>query len=174
MRAFSIFSAVLLLSVNAWAATIIEPSQNTVWSANTDAQAVAWTSVPTDPTSFTLMLANMNISPNVNVILKNNVSTADGSTMVNGPASGWPTGNGFQVNVVQITSNGTAILAQSPQFSINGTTTAFSSSSGRPSGTSTGSSPSSTSTGSGKNGDVGLTVQTGFVAGLALVGALLA
>lgn len=59
MRAFSIFSAVLLLSVNAWAATIIEPSQNTVWSANTDAQAVAWTSVPTDPTSFTLMLANM-------------------------------------------------------------------------------------------------------------------
>ncbi|KAF9779520.1 hypothetical protein BJ322DRAFT_1113327 [Thelephora terrestris] len=171
MRAFSVFSAILLLSVNAWAATIIEPSSTTVWSANNDAQGIAWTSVPTDPDSFSLQLANMAVSPSISIILKNNVSTAAGSTMVTAPSSGWPTGNGFQVNVVQISSNGTAILAQSPQFAINGTTTAFSSSVSY-SGTSTGTSPGSTST--GKNGAVGLTVQTGFVAGLAIVGALLA
>ena len=58
MRAFSVLSTVFLLSVNAWAATIIEPTQGTTWNAQSQGQGVAWTSVPTDPTSFSIMLSN--------------------------------------------------------------------------------------------------------------------
>jgi len=174
MRASSVFFAAIFLAVNTWAATVTNPTQGTVWDAKNQDQAVAWTSVPSDPSSFTLVLANNVVYPNINIVLQNNVSTAIGSAMPNAPPSGWPTGNGFQINIVQDNPNGVAILAQSQQFNITGTTVPFSSTSSRPSGTSTGTSPGSTNTGSGKNGELGLTVQTGFVAGLALVGALLA
>jgi len=60
--------------------------------------------------------------------LKSNVVTADGSTTVDGPATGWPTGIGFQINLVQQNPTGLAILVQSQQFNITGTTTAFTSS----------------------------------------------
>lgn len=59
MRAFSVLPAFLLLAANTWAATIINPAQDTTWAAGTDGQTVAWTSVSTDPPMFSLMLANM-------------------------------------------------------------------------------------------------------------------
>jgi hypothetical protein len=68
------------------------------------------------------------VTPNINIILKRNVSTAPGSTTVDGPATGWPVGNGFQINLVQENGSSVAILAQSQQFNITGTTTSFSSS----------------------------------------------
>jgi hypothetical protein len=161
MRASSVISAILLITVSTWAATIIEPARNTSWDASNQGQNVAWTFVATDPDSFSLMLMNdvsshlipaqppqrsllartihslsiQQINPRVSVIVKQNVSTSAGSTIVNGPAAGWPTGEGFQINVVQENSNGTAILAQSQQFNITGNTVAFSSV--KPSSTST-------------------------------------
>jgi hypothetical protein len=119
----------------------------------------------------------MQVYPNINVILKRNVSTAPGSTTVDGPPAGWPTGNGFTINIIQENgTTGSAILAQSQQFNINGTTKPFSSSSLSLSstGTGTGSSPSSTQSGGSTGGAMGLSVQAGFIAGLGLVGALLA
>jgi len=67
-------------------------------------------------------------TPNVNIMLKDNVLTSSGSATVDGPATGWPTGNGFQINLVQRNPTGNAILAQSEQFNITGTTVPFSSS----------------------------------------------
>jgi len=176
MRAFSTISAVFLLALNTWALTITDPGQNTVWDSSTQSQTVSWNSVATDPTNFTVLLVNMQSYPNINTTLKENVLTSSGSTTVDGPSSGWPIGSGFQINFIQLNPTGVGILAQSNQFSINGTTVPFSSSASRPSGTgtSTGTSPSSTTSGTTKNGDSGLTVQTGFMAGLLIVGAILA
>lgn len=69
------------------------------------------------------------VTPSFNVILKNGVLTSDGSTTVDAPPAGWPTGSGYQINLVQPNPTGTAILVQSQQFNITGTTTPFSSSS---------------------------------------------
>jgi len=44
-----------------------------------------------------------------------------GKTSLNPPSGGWPTGANFRVNLVQDDSNLSAILAQSPEFTINAT-----------------------------------------------------
>jgi hypothetical protein len=66
-------------------------------------------------------------TPSTNIVLKENVTASSGSTTVDGPSSGWPTGEGFQINFVQTNTTGVGILAQSEQFNITGTTTPFSS-----------------------------------------------
>jgi len=178
MRAFSTLSAVLFFAVTALALTVTTPAQGASWDASKRSQTVSWNAVATDPSNFTIVLSNMQTTPNINVPLKENVPTSGGSTTVDGPSSGWPTGNGFQINLVQQTATGVGILAQSQQFNITGTTTPFSSVSSATS--QTGTSPPTSETGSdggssgGNNGAMGLTVQTGFVFGLALLGALLA
>ncbi|KAF9643738.1 hypothetical protein BDM02DRAFT_3077606, partial [Thelephora ganbajun] len=118
---------VLLFVVSTWAATITTPSIGTIWEASSPGQQVAWTFVATDPKNFSLALSNMQTYPNINIILKRNVLTADSNTTVNSPPTGWPTGAGFQINVVQENPTGIAILTQSQLFNITGTTTPFSS-----------------------------------------------
>ena len=44
-----------------------------------------------------------------------------GKTSLNPPSGGWPTGTNFRVNLVQDDRNINAILAQSPEFTINAT-----------------------------------------------------
>lgn len=80
-----------------------------------------------DQHSIYSLFVSQQTTPNINVILKPNVSTDGGSTTVDGPAVGWPTGNGFQINFVQQNPTGVAILVQSQQFNITGTTTPFTS-----------------------------------------------
>jgi len=137
----------------------------------------------------------MVVYPNYSQDLEQNVPTAPGSATVNAPSAGWPTGQGFQINLVQKTSTGVSILAQSQQFNITGTPSSGSSSvssysrsstspavnipntsgGGSPSSSSDSSLPSSTdTTQSNTGGAMGLTVQMGYVVGFALVGALLA
>jgi hypothetical protein len=124
--------------------------------------------------------------------LTQEVLTSSDSTTVNAPSSGWPTGHGFQINLIQQNPTGVAILAQSQQFNISGTTTSFSSSVSSLSRSSTrsvstpgGSVPSSSTdssvpsqtgtTQSGKSsGAMGLTVQISYIVGFVLVGVLLA
>ena len=151
MRAFSALSAVLSLAATALALTVTSPGQDTTWDASTRSQSISWSSVATDPSNFTISLINMvrprgffsnwrsrllivrsvcvlqQSTPNVNVVLKQNVTTSSDSTSVDAPSSGWPTGQGFQINLVQQNPTGVNILAQSQQFNITGTTTPFSS-----------------------------------------------
>ncbi|KAF9643622.1 hypothetical protein BDM02DRAFT_3191395 [Thelephora ganbajun] len=193
MRAFSILSAAFLFVATALGIAVTNPAQGTRWDAGKKTQSVAWTSVATDPTSFTIALVNMQAYPNINIVLKENVVTSAGSTTVDAPSLGWPTGNGFQINLVQQNPTGVAILAQSQQFNITGTTTPFQptqsstsfsvastntahgafSSDASPTDTSSPSETNSVHSGS-SNDAMGLTIRFDFVVGLALVGALLA
>lgn len=58
MRAFSVLSTVLF-AATAWAVTITSPSQDTTWDASKNGQNVAWTSVSTDASNFSIALVNM-------------------------------------------------------------------------------------------------------------------
>jgi len=194
MRAFSVLSASLLFVATALGLTVTTPVEGALWDATQNTQTVSWSSVSSDPSSFTISLVNMAVYPNTNDVLQQNVLTSSGSATVNAPSSGWPTGQGFQINLIQVNPTGTAILAQSQQFNITGNTTPFSSSSSSVKSSSTPSSgsqntlnnsPSSstgtslpsetdTSQGNASGGAMGLTVQMGYVVGFALVGALLA
>lgn len=195
MRAFLALSATLLFVAAALAISVTSPTEGQNWDASKSSQSVSWNSVSSDPSSFTISLVNMVTYPNVNVVLKQDVLTSSGSASVNAPSSGWPTGHGFQINFIQQNTNGDAILAQSQQFNITGSTSAFSSSSSSPprsssslssnsQNTAGGNSPSSstdTSLPSETNpaqgntgGAMGLAVQMGYVVGFAVVGALFA
>ncbi|KAF9789780.1 hypothetical protein BJ322DRAFT_1044150 [Thelephora terrestris] len=194
MRAFSVLSAALLFFATALGISVTSPVEGAFWDASKSTQSVAWNSVSSDPNNFTISLVNMVVYPNTNVVLQQNVLTSSGSATVNAPSSGWPTGQGFQINFIQQNPTGTAILAQSQQFNITGTSTSFSSSvspsrsstspsvnnqntanGGLPSSSTDSSLPSQTDTTQGNTGGaMGLTVQMGYIAGFALVGALLA
>ncbi|KAF9643624.1 hypothetical protein BDM02DRAFT_3123186 [Thelephora ganbajun] len=172
MRAFSILSVAFLFVAAALGVTVTNPAQDTRWDAGVKTQTVAWTSVATDHSSLTIVLVNMQTYPNINIVLKENVVTSAGSTTVDAPSSGWPTGSGFQINLDQPTTSGVGILAQSQQFNITGTTTPFQStqsSTAVPSPVGT----NNAHGGSGKN-TIGLTAPFDFIVGLALIGALLA
>jgi hypothetical protein len=196
MRAFSVLSASLLFAATALGLTVTSPMEGAFWDASQNTQNVAWNSVSSDPSNFTISLVNMVIYPNYNTVLSQNVPTSPGSAVVNAPASGWPTGQGFQINLIQSNPTGVAILAQSGQFNITGTPSSGSSSvpsysksstspavnipntaaGGLPSSSTGSPAPSSTDTTTQSNtgGAMGLTVQMGYVVGFALVGALLA
>jgi hypothetical protein len=79
---------------------------------------VSWTRVSTDPLNFTIVLSNQNITPSYSQVLDALVDGTLGSTAVNPPSTGWPTGNNFQVNFVQDANDLNTIYAQSQQFSI--------------------------------------------------------
>jgi hypothetical protein len=113
-------AAVLLsLAASAFAIQVTFPSQNDVWS-NEGPQTLKWTSVNTDPKSFACILYNpdANIIPAKSESLAANVSTADGTVQLRPPSDGWPTGSGFQVNLVKSENEMSTIYAQSAQFSI--------------------------------------------------------
>jgi len=193
MRASSVLSAALLFASTAFGLSVTSPVEGALWDASQNTQTVGWNSVSTDPTNFTVVLVNMVVYPNTNTVLKQDVLTSSGSTSVTAPSSGWPTGKGFQINLVQNNPTGVAILAQSQQFNITGTSKPSSSASSPsrsstslsvnsntaggnlPSSSTDSSLPSETFTSQGNTGGaMGLTVQMGYVVGFALVGALFA
>jgi hypothetical protein len=114
-------SAAILLSLtaSAFAIQVTFPGQNDVWS-NEGTQKLTWTSVNTDATSFAVILYNpdANIIPAKSESLAANVSTSAGTVQLSPPSAGWPTGSGFQVNLVKSEKEMTTIYAQSAQFSI--------------------------------------------------------
>lgn len=58
--------------------------------------------------------------PNGDQVLNALVDGTLGNITCNPPSGGWPTGSGFRVNLVQDAQHLSSILAQSSQFSING------------------------------------------------------
>jgi len=192
MRAFT---AISFFVASALALSVTQPTTGDIWSLS-GSHTVAWTVVSSDPTNFTIVLVNEQVNPTYTQELKALVPSSDTNTTVDPPATGWPTGKGFQINLVADANDLNAILAQSQQFTFG--TSSSSSSSGSssktsstlvvtstsglntPTGTSngfnSGSSVTSTSTtpATSNNAVGGINIQTGFIAAVALLGAALA
>jgi hypothetical protein len=116
-------SLAILLSLPfvASAYQVLVPNSDPSGEWNTSgSQPLAWSRVDTDPLNFTVILVNQASNPQVDQVLAALVDGTLLSTIVNPPSEGWPSGNGFQVNLVSSTSNST-ILAQSTKFTINQT-----------------------------------------------------
>jgi hypothetical protein len=88
---------------------------------------VAWQRVSTDALNFTLVLSNQAQTPSYSQVLAALVDGTLGTFTVSPPSTGYPTGNGFQVNFVQDTEHLSTIYAQSTQFAIAQATTTASS-----------------------------------------------
>jgi hypothetical protein len=118
----------LSLAASTFAYTVTVPNDSTGWT-NSGSQPLAWQRVNTDPLNFTVALVNQGQNPPINQILAALVDGTLLNTTVNPTGGGWPTGKGFQVNLLASDSNST-ILAQSNQFTISaGNTTSVISSS---------------------------------------------
>lgn len=99
--------------------TVTEPSSGTVWHLHS-ANLVKWQSVSTDPESVEIRIVNNNPSAyptGFTRTVKDGINTADNKFTVQS-LPGLKPGRGYQVNVM---SSAGTILAQSAQFSINGT-----------------------------------------------------
>ncbi|KAI9467333.1 hypothetical protein BJY52DRAFT_1220048 [Lactarius psammicola] len=89
---------------------------------------VTWQRVSTDALNFTIVLSNQAQTPNYQQVLAALVDGTLGRFTVSPPSTGFPTGTGFRVNLVQDSQNLNTIYAQSEQFSITQPTTTVTSS----------------------------------------------
>ncbi|TRM68117.1 hypothetical protein BD626DRAFT_564981 [Schizophyllum amplum] len=179
MRTSAILAS-LSLAAFAAAFTVTQPSQKKGWT-DCNSQTLKWDSVTTDASNFTVVLVNQDDSVlSEPVVLAENVDASKGSIDIDAPSDGWPSGDDFQVNLVQSKKQLTQIYAQSNMFDIkeeddcSATTTKSSSqTSGTQSGTNTASGASASETGD-NNGALSMSAQTGFFGVVALLGAALA
>ncbi|KAG0150740.1 hypothetical protein CROQUDRAFT_651988 [Cronartium quercuum f. sp. fusiforme G11] len=102
------------------ALTVTQPESGTVWHLHSS-NVVAWKSVETDPESIAVKIVNNNPSTyptGYSQELKDGINTVDNKFAVDS-LPGVKPGKGYQVNIM---SSAGTILAQSAQFTINGTT----------------------------------------------------
>lgn len=160
---FAALVAVVFLGVSQ-AIQVTKPALGDFWQSGQSGQTVEWQAVSTDPTSFAIELVNQaGFLQNSPVVLVANQSTGSSgqtnSATVTFPNGPWPTGTGFQINLISSSTGQAAILAQSQQFNITGggsNSTMPSSSASSPttlSGVSASPSGSASLTGSAPNGD---------------------
>ncbi|KAF8270923.1 hypothetical protein EI94DRAFT_1569491 [Lactarius quietus] len=110
---FTLISSIALAS----AYSISSPGGAAGWTT-AGPNVVTWQRVSTDPLNFTIVLSNQNITPSYSQELNALVDGTLGNITCSAPSTGWPTGDGFQVNFVQDPTHLSTILAQSQQFSI--------------------------------------------------------
>ncbi|KAH9443268.1 hypothetical protein MJO28_014724 [Puccinia striiformis f. sp. tritici] len=99
--------------------TVTEPDSDTVWHIHSPNE-VKWESVSTDPESLEIRIVNNNPTtyPTGHTqTVKDGINTADNKFTIDS-LPGLKPGRGYQVNIM---SSAGTILAQSAQFSINGT-----------------------------------------------------
>ncbi|KAJ7094579.1 GPI-anchored small secreted protein [Mycena belliarum] len=178
------FSLLAILAVSLLSASAIQvtsPGGTKGWT-NDGSQSIAWQSVSTDPSNFTIVLTNPNraLMPNDNQILKALVSTNAGSTTVDPPAMGWPAvGGSYRVNLCKSSEDLNSILAQSMEFNI--TAAAVKSGASSATAATTATSPTDSGTASGdapapskSNAAFQIGAPTGFVGALVLLCGMLA
>ncbi|KAH7914432.1 hypothetical protein BJ138DRAFT_1000125 [Hygrophoropsis aurantiaca] len=122
------FATVFLASIaSALAYQVTSPGGAQGWTTS-GPNVLKWQRVDTDPLNFTAVLTNVNqgVMPLGDQVLNALVDGTQGQIICNPPSGGWPTGDGFRVNLAHDVQNLDTLLAQSTQFSI----TAPSSSSG--------------------------------------------
>ncbi|KAH8982792.1 hypothetical protein EDB92DRAFT_1621215 [Lactarius akahatsu] len=120
---FSLLSFVALAS----AYRVTSPGGSSGWTI-AGPNVVTWERVSTDALNFTIVLSNQARTPSYQQVLAALVDGTPGKFIVRPPSTGFPTGTGFQVNLVEDSENLSTIYAQSQQFSIVQATTTTSSS----------------------------------------------
>ncbi|KAH9042864.1 hypothetical protein EDB84DRAFT_899140 [Lactarius hengduanensis] len=120
---FTLLSFVALAS----AYQVSSPGGSSGWTI-AGPNVVTWQRVNTDALNFTIVLSNQARTPSYQQVLAALVDGTLGKFTVSPPSTGFPTGTGFQVNLVADSQNLNSIFAQSQQFSILQATTTTSSS----------------------------------------------
>ncbi|OOF99063.1 hypothetical protein ASPCADRAFT_204725 [Aspergillus carbonarius ITEM 5010] len=162
MRFINIFISIVAFAASAIALTITEPSANDQVDFSKP-YTIKWTTVPSDPSNFTLMLVNMNSQPNVSKKIAD-VKTSDNQYTVD-KVTGIPVANGYQFNGESNTTTNTGILSQSQQFNVTKVGKVETTSSATTSATQTAAASTSSSAGSAS--------YTGSLSGsVAVIGAL--
>ncbi|KAI0751526.1 Ser-Thr-rich glycosyl-phosphatidyl-inositol-anchored membrane family-domain-containing protein [Daedaleopsis nitida] len=177
-------AVLLALAASALAFQVTEPTASQGWTTS-GPNTVAWSTVSTDASNFTIVLVNQSVNPPTTQVLAALVDAGLAKTTVNPPSGGWKSGKGFQVNLVKDSQDLSSILAQSAQFEITTstsstfstgltlTTTGASATTTVPS-TATDTALNPTQTTTNQNGASSMSAQTGLIAGLAFLGAFLA
>ncbi|KAH9002456.1 hypothetical protein EDB86DRAFT_2774745, partial [Lactarius hatsudake] len=119
----TLFSFVALAS----AYQVTSPGGSSGWTI-AGPNVVTWQRVSTDALNFTIVLSNQARTPSYQQVLAALVDGTLGKFTVSPPSTGFPTGTGFQVNLVADSQDLTTIFAQSQQFAIVQATTTTSSS----------------------------------------------
>lgn len=130
-------STFLALAASALALTVTSPAQYSNIDV-TKGTTIAWNSVSSDPTSFNIVLTNMNVNPSVRIVLASNVQTSAGSYTVP-TVNGASPGENYRVNLESTANSNQGILAQSGPFQVapaGSTSTSLASFSGSTSSTS--------------------------------------
>ncbi|KAI6035094.1 GPI-anchored small secreted protein [Pisolithus orientalis] len=119
-----VVAAILLSVSSAFAYQVTSPGGSQGWTTS-GPNYLTWNRVSTDPLNFTAVLTNTNttVMPINNQVLNALVDGTVGTIQCNPPSGGWPTGDGFRVNLAQDAEHLDSLLAQSDQFSITGSTT---------------------------------------------------
>jgi len=165
----------LTFAASAFAYRVTSPGPSVGWTTS-GTQTLTWERVDTDALNFTAVLVDkLNSPPQILAAL------VDGTllkTAVNPPSGGWPSGDGYRVNLVKDQTSLTSILAQSGPFNINASTVTGTPTSKFATGTSTTSdafNPTADSSAPATNAasTFGIQSSIGFVGALGVIAAFL-
>ena len=116
----SLFSTlVLAFAAVASAIQVTTPAVGALVDLSKDVN-VAWTTVSTDPTSFSLFLVNNVRYPPSSVKIADGVSTSARNYTIKGGSISATSGSGYQISVQNVTPGQLGTLALSGQFNITG------------------------------------------------------
>lgn len=109
-------SAFLALAASTFALQVTAPAENSNIDLSKD-NKISWASVSSDPSSFNIILTNMNVNPSVRIVIASDVQTSAGSYDVR-PVSGATPGGNYRINFEGTSASNQGILAQSGQFTV--------------------------------------------------------
>jgi Ser-Thr-rich glycosyl-phosphatidyl-inositol-anchored membrane family len=109
-------STLLALVASTFALQVTAPAEGSTIDLSKDYK-IEWASVSSDPTSFNIVITNMNVNPSVRIPIASNVETSAGSFDVSSVSGAAPGGN-YRINFEGTSASNQGILAQSGQFNV--------------------------------------------------------
>jgi len=119
--------AVVAFAGSSLAYEVTSPSPSQGWTTS-GPNIFKWQWASTDPSNFTVVLTNANISimPFSDAVLATVVDTTLGQITCGPPTGGWPAGSGFRINLTPDDINIDTVIAQSDYFDIFDSTSTLS------------------------------------------------